>query len=261
MVTPFSSTCTHYDTVINSENFLTCITCGLELEQIFCHPDIYDHDSNISTPITDLDVRKLEENPTFTKNSKLVSGLTKTKVIDLIDKVIRQFYLPECLVKETYDHFLYLRSKTNKKSNFDLASYAIYDYFIREKIGKSYKEIIQVCNITRRALKSCEKANPKPIVNNTPKSILENFDMKSVGLNEANRSVVVKLAKHFTGTGANPYSVACSLTYIYSNLLNLKTKLTIKKVADEFKISIMSAYRLKKQFKDKVESVYNQLML
>ena len=85
--------------------------------------------------------------------------------------------------------------------------------------------------------------------------------MKSVGLNEANRSVVVKLAEHFTGTGANPYSVACSLTYIYSNLLNLKPKLTIKKAAKEFKISIMSVYRFKKQYENKVKSILNELML
>ena len=60
--------------------------------------------------------------------------------------------------------------------------------------------------------------------------------------------------EYFSGTGANPYSVACSLAYIYSNLINLKPKLTIKKAADEFKISIMSVYRFKK-------SVCNQLML
>ena len=54
-----------------------------------------------------------------------MSGLTKTKVIDLIDKVIRQFYLPECLVKETYDHFLNLRSECTRKSNLELAIYAL----------------------------------------------------------------------------------------------------------------------------------------
>ena len=261
MVEAYSSTCNHYDTISNNESFLTCIDCGLEIEQIFCHPDTHDNDSIISTPITDFDARKLEENPTFTKNSKIVSGKTKEKVIDFIDKVIRKLYLPEYLVKETYDHFLDLRSQSTKKSNFDLAGYAIYDYLIRMNIGKSNKEIIQVTNITRKTLYNCQKINTKPIVNNTPKSILENFDIKSLGLNEANRSKLIDLCKNFSGTGANPYSVACSLTYIYSNLINLRPKLTIKKAANEFKISLMSVYRFKKQFEDKVKSAYCKLNL
>ena len=260
MVIPYSSTCSHYDTIINNDSFLTCAACGLELEQIFCHPN-YDNDSDIFTPITDYNVKKLEEDPTFTKNSKIVSGKAKEKVIDFIDKVIRQLYLPEYLVKETYVHFLDLRSQSTTKSNLELASYALYDYLIRQNIGKSHKEIIQVCNITRKILKNCEKINTKPIVNNTPKSILENFDMKSVGLNEANRSKLIELCSYFSGTGANPYSVACSLTYIYSNLLNLKPKLTLKKAANEFKISKMSVYRFKKENEDKVESLCHKLML
>ena len=146
-----------------------------------------------------------------------MSGKTKEKVVDFIVKVIRQIYLPEYLGKETYNHFLDLRSQCTKKSNLELASYAIYDYLIRQNIGRSHKEIIQVTNITRKILKDCEKVNTKPIVNNTLKSILENFDLKSVGLNEANRSKLIELCKNFSGTGANPYSVACSLTYIYSN--------------------------------------------
>ena len=154
-----------------------------------------------------------------------------------------------------------LRSQSTTKSNLELASYALYDYLIRQNIGKSHKEIIQVCNITRKILKNCEKINTKPIVNNTPKSILENFDMKSVGLNEANRSKLIELCSYFSGTGANPYSVACSLTYIYSNLLNLKPKLTLKKAANEFKISKMSVYRFKKENEDKVESLCHKLML
>ena len=67
--------------------------------------------------------------------------------------------------------------------------------------------------------------------------------------------------EYFSGTGANPYSVACSLAYIYSNLINFKPKLTIKKAANEFKISIMSVYRFKKQFEDKVKSACNKLTL
>ena len=96
--------------------------------------------------------------------------------------------------------------------------------------------------------------NTKPLVNNIPKSILVNFDIKSVGLNDTNRSKFMELCNYCSCIGANPYSVACSLTYIYSNLLNLKPKLTIKKAVNEFKISIMSVYRFKK-------SVCNQLML
>ena len=46
--------------------------------------------------------------------------------------------------------------------------------------------------------------NTKPMVNNTPKSILENFDMKSVGLNEANRARLIELCNYISGTGANP---------------------------------------------------------
>ena len=72
--------------------------------------------------------------------------------------------------------------------------------------------MIQVTKNTKKILKDCEKVNTKPIVNNTLKSILENFDLKSVGLNEANRSKLIELCKYFSGTGANPYSVACSLT-------------------------------------------------
>ena len=120
MVGPNSSTCNHYDTIINNDNFLTCIRCGLEIEQIFCHPDIYDNYSIISAPITDFDARKLEENPTFTKNSKIVSGKTKEKIIDFIDKFIRQLYLPEYLVKETYYHFLDLRSQCTKNQIWNL---------------------------------------------------------------------------------------------------------------------------------------------
>ena len=135
MVEPFSSTCDHYNKIINNDNYLTCVTCGLEIEQIFCHPDIYDHDSNIFTPITDFKARKLEEIPTFTKNSKIVSGKTKKKVIDLIDKVIRQLYLPEYLVKETYNHFLDLRSECTRKSNLELASLALYDYLTLFSLG------------------------------------------------------------------------------------------------------------------------------
>ena len=52
MVEAYSSTCNHYDTIINNESFLTCIDCGLEIEQIFCHPDTHDNDSIISTPIS-----------------------------------------------------------------------------------------------------------------------------------------------------------------------------------------------------------------
>ena len=63
--------------------------------------------------------------------------------LDFIDKVIRQLYLPEYLVKETYVHFLDLRSQSTTKSNLELASYALYDYLIRQNIGKSHKEIIQ----------------------------------------------------------------------------------------------------------------------
>ena len=85
--------------------------------------------------------------------------------------------------------------------------------------------------------------------------------MKSVGLNEADRSQLIELCNYFSGIRANPYSVACSLTYVYSNLLNSKPKLTIKKAADEFKISIMSVYRFKKQFEDKVKSACNKLTL
>ena len=65
--TKFSFTCNHYDTIINNDNFLTYITCGLEI-------DIYGNDSIIFTPITDFNTRKLEENTTFRKNSKIVSG-------------------------------------------------------------------------------------------------------------------------------------------------------------------------------------------
>ena len=70
MVEAYSSTCNHYDTIINNESFLTCIDCGLEIEQIFCHPDTHDNDSIISTPITDFDARKLEEKPNFHKKFK-----------------------------------------------------------------------------------------------------------------------------------------------------------------------------------------------
>ena len=72
---------------------------------------------------------------------------------------------------------------------------------------------------------------------------------------------LIELCSYFSGTGANPYSVACSLTYIYSNLLNLKPKLTLKKAANEFKISKMSVYRFKKENEDKVESLCHKLML
>ena len=171
MVEPFSSICDHDNKIINNNNYLTCITCGLEIEQIFCHPDIYAHDSIIFTLITDFNARKLEEVPTFTKNSKIVSGKTKEKVVDLIDKVIRQLYLPEYLKRETYDHFLDLRSECTRKSNLELASFAFYDYLKWQNIGRSHKEIIQVTKITRKILKVCEKVNTKSTVYNTPKSI------------------------------------------------------------------------------------------
>ena len=64
---------------------------------------------------------------------------------------------------------------------------------------------------------------------------------------------MIELCNYFSGTGANPYSVACSLTYIYRNLLNLKPKLTLKKAASEFKISKMSVYRFKKENEELLE--------
>ena len=54
-----------------------------------------------------------------------MSEKTKEKVIDFIDKVIRQLYLPKYLVKETYDHFLDLRSQCTRKSNLELTSYTL----------------------------------------------------------------------------------------------------------------------------------------
>ena len=37
------------DKILNNDDYLTCINCGLEIEQIFCLPDIYKeaHDSDI----------------------------------------------------------------------------------------------------------------------------------------------------------------------------------------------------------------------
>ena len=96
----------------------------------------------------------------------------------------------------------------------ELASFTLYDYLKRQNIGRSHKEIIPVTKITGKILKDFKKENPMPIINNTPKSILENFDMKSVGLNEADRSQLIELCNYFSGIRANPYSVACSLTYV-----------------------------------------------
>ena len=91
--------------------------------------------------------------------------------------------------RETYDHCLDLRC--TRKSNLEFASFALYDYCKRQNIGRSHKEMIQVTKNTKKILKDCEKVNTKPIVNNTPKSILENFDMKSLGLKKGNRSQLI----------------------------------------------------------------------
>jgi len=52
--------------------------------------------------------------------------------------------------------FLDLRPECTRKSNLELASFALYNYLKRQNIGRSHKEIVQVTFTTRKILKNSD---------------------------------------------------------------------------------------------------------
>ena len=51
---------------------INCNDCGIEIQQVFCHPDIYEEPHDSFESITDFNAKKLEEVSTYTKILKLL---------------------------------------------------------------------------------------------------------------------------------------------------------------------------------------------
>ena len=93
--------CPHLNQVENYENsFSVCTDCGLEVEQIFSHPQ-----------------------PTSNEQQWLYEqSFFKTfedKQFDFIDNCVRRDQLPDSCVYDIYDYYLKLKSKHKQKINLN----------------------------------------------------------------------------------------------------------------------------------------------
>ena len=214
--------CMHSDKIENIDSsYLICQDCGTQLQQIF---------------------------RSATGNSKLLSAETskheKNKAYEFIDNCISRLNLPNCMSKEIFNHFMKMKEKNPSKNFFHLASYSIYDYLIRNEMGRNLEDIINVTKVKKQDILKCSSLNECPVKYNDLRSILENVPIISFKLSEKDRWKLISISHEFLEYANSPYSIAAALTKIYCSTIN--KKIGDKILSKHFKISAMSIFRAKK---------------
>ena len=121
------SICTHSNKIENVDSsYLVCRNCGKQLQQIF---------------------------RSATGNSKPLSANAsrheKNEAYEFIDNCMTRLNLPDSMSIEIFNHFTKMKEKRPSKNFFHLASYSIYDYLIRNGMGKDLETIVDVTKVKK----------------------------------------------------------------------------------------------------------------
>ena len=184
---------------------------------------------------------------TFGNSKPLSADITKYEKNDayeFIDNCIERLNLPSCMSKEIFSHYMKIKEKSPSKNIFHLSSYSIYDYLIRNNMGRNLEDIMNVTKVKKQDILRCSSLNEGPVKYNDLRSIFENIPMIPLKLSEKDRWKLISISDDFLDYANSPYSIAAALTKIYACSINKKIKDKI--LASHFKISTMSIYRVKK---------------
>ena len=107
--------CPHRNKVRNYENsHLVCYDCGVQMEEIFCLPDIS---------------RILKKEYDYEKNDDDFDS----EIYDFIDNCRKRLYLYDSLTHEIYNHFIKIKNNQSKKGKIPLAVVILFDGNLRSK--------------------------------------------------------------------------------------------------------------------------------